>query len=221
MYSSDTSRYKNINPNILRQAQILINMRENQTICNYTNYKIDKYKHMCAILDKGGESLITGHNIFKTNSDQTEHAEAMAIRKFFLKFKHTKRRITVDFLVIRTNGSNSKPCAMCLEQMRVFSYVVNVKNIYYSHEDEPSGIRKEKFSAMINSDNKHYSSYYRHKLQISQSTRDTDSITSTTTTSTTTTSTTSTTSTDTSDSDSDVTPSRNLRMKQKRRQNFK
>jgi tRNA(Arg) A34 adenosine deaminase TadA len=169
-----STRYNTISPIVMRHYHDLIHKRESQTSINC---KHDKYKHMCVILDKGGEALISGYNIFKTNSQQTEHAEAMAIRKFFLKFGRPKRRITVDILVVRTNGGNSKPCTMCLEQMRVFSYIVNVKNIYYSHEDEPTGIRKEKFTTMINSDDQHMSSYYRHLIKIKQGS-DSDSVTS-------------------------------------------
>lgn len=166
------ARYSNIDPTILRHYHELIDKRKKQTSANS---KDDKYKHMCVILDKGGEALITGYNIFKTNSPQTKHAEAMAMRKFQLKYGRPKRRIAVDILVVRTNGGNSKPCIKCLAQMELFSHIVNIKNIYYSHEDEPSGIRKEKFTSLSESDDKHVSSYWRHQLRMKKCYDDTDS----------------------------------------------
>ena len=152
----------NIDSTIQRLYHDLIDKREKQTA---SNTKCDKYKHMCVIIDKNGEILISGYNIFKTNSSETVHAEAMALQRLYSKYGRPKRRFTVDILVIRTNGGNSKPCVNCLKQMENYSHIINIKNIYYSHEDEITGIRKDKFSALLKSDDKHVSSYYRHKMR--------------------------------------------------------
>ena len=141
----------------------LIDKREKQTALNT---KCDKYKHMCVIIDhNSGETLISGYNTFKTNSCETVHAEAMALQRLYSKYGTPKRRLTVDILVVRTNGCNSKPCVNCLKMMQRYSNIINIKNIYYSHEAEPTGIRKDKFTALLNSDDKHISSYHRHKMR--------------------------------------------------------
>jgi len=138
----------------------LIIKRNQQTMLNST---YDKYKHMCVIIDsKSGEPLSYGYNIFKPNSCKTEHAEAMALRKLLRKVDGSRRRICIDIFVVRTNGSNSKPCYHCLQNMYKHLYKFNIKMIYYSHEAEPTGIRREKFMTMYDSDDHHISSYYRH-----------------------------------------------------------
>ena len=147
---------------VRRLYKELIDKREKQTA---SNTKCDKYKHMCVIIDHNGEILIEGYNIFKTNSCETVHAEAMALQRLYFKFGKPKRRFNVDILVVRTNGGNSKPCINCLKTMQRYSNIINIKNIYYSHEDELSGIRKEKFTALLKSDDKHVSSYYRHRMR--------------------------------------------------------
>ena len=148
---------------VQRLYKELIDKREKQTA---SNTKCDKYKHMCVIIDHNGEILIEGYNIFKTNSCETVHAEAMALQRFYFKFGKPKRRFNVDILVVRTNGGNSKPCINCLKTMQRYSNIINIKNIYYSHEDEPTGIRKDKFSTLLNSNDKHVSSYHRHKMRV-------------------------------------------------------
>jgi len=160
-------------PIIMRYYHELIEKRERHSPT--PNAKYDKYKHMCVILDKGGEALSIGYNICKPNSCQTEHAEEMALRKLFTKYGRPKRRFTVNMLVIRTNGSNSKPCINCLRNIEKYNFLINVKYIYYSHEDGLFGIKKEKFSTMLRADDYHISSYYRHVKKVYPNSGDTDS----------------------------------------------
>ena len=149
--------------NLRRHYDLMIDKRTAQTSANST---IDKYRHMCVIFNSNGAVLSTGYNIFKTNTYNTEHAEAMALRKLASKFSKSKRRITINILVVRTNGGNSKPCCNCLDKMLYYSSKFTIKWIYYSHDQVVDGIIRQRFNVMLNDPNKHMSSYYRHKKEL-------------------------------------------------------
>ena len=118
--------------------------------------------HMCAILDTCGNPLIYGTNVFNTKTPTTEHAEAQALRKMLEKYSYEKRKFKVDILVIRTNGNNSKPCARCINEMERLRGRLQIRNVYYTHEDEKYGIRCVKFCKLVDEPDKHYSSYDRN-----------------------------------------------------------
>lgn len=119
------------------------------------------YPHMCAILDVNGTPLSYGYN------GQYEHAEAMALRKLRERNRayEVKRRIKVNILVVKTNGFNSKPCLKCVTDLSQAADIITIKNVYYTHQDEPTGLCKIKFSLLLNDPNPHVSSFYRAMLR--------------------------------------------------------
>lgn len=123
---------------------------------------ITSSNHACTIL-KDGVPIIQGMNVYNLNGVSTEHAEAQALRKYAEKIgkRTTVKKQTIDLLIVRTNGGNSKPCDRCINDMLSYSSYFNIRNIYYTHHDEPSGIRCVKFSKLI-TEERHYCSYDRN-----------------------------------------------------------
>jgi cytidine deaminase len=154
-----------INKTIMRMRDELIEKRKQQI--NASGYKsYMNANHMCAILDTCGNPLIYGTNVFNVRTPTTEHAEAQAMRKFFEKYSsYEKRKYKVDILVVRTNGHNSKPCDRCIREMENLRGKLQIRNVYYTHEDEALGIRCVKFCKLIVEPERHYSSYDRNLLR--------------------------------------------------------
>jgi cytidine deaminase len=116
--------------------------------------------HMCAILDHSGVPISFGTNVF--NIKTTEHAEAQAFRKLLERMGKTSKKLKIDVLVIRTNGHNSKPCDRCIRRMEELKTRFNIRNIYYTHEKEPDGIRCVKFCKLVQEPERHFSSFDRN-----------------------------------------------------------
>jgi cytidine deaminase len=93
-----------------------------------------KSNHMCAILDKNGKILSFGSNCYNLKIDTTEHAEAQALRKLIERIGRNNKKITIDILVIRTTGGNSKPCDECITRMYELSQRFKIRNIFYTNE---------------------------------------------------------------------------------------
>ena len=112
--------------------------------------------------------LAYGYNTYKTDDYTTEHAEAMTFRKLNCVRKKLgiRGRLSVNLLVVRTNGGNSKPCAKCIENMQSYSDKYTIRKVYYSNNTELDGIQKESFSALVNDPEKHISSFYRFQKQL-------------------------------------------------------
>ena len=125
-----------------------------------------KYNHMCVIITKKGIPLSYGYNDYDYKNNITEHAEEMAIRKYINKInllKTYKKKIGYLF-VIRTNGNNSKPCSNCINIIDKYSYIITIKNIYYTHEEEESGIRKTTIKQLIDGP-QHISQYQQNCIK--------------------------------------------------------
>lgn len=96
------------------------------------------------------------------------HAEHDAIRKL-VPLKKKKRLVNINILVIRLSGKNklqsSKPCINCINVMKTLPEKLGYKiqNIYYSDNDE--NIIKTNLRT-LESEDKHYSKYYRRLKQI-------------------------------------------------------
>jgi cytidine deaminase len=146
----------------MRIRDELIEKRKQQI--NASGYKsYMNANHMCAILDTCGNPLIYGTNIYNIRTPTTEHAEAQAMRKFLEKYSYyEKRKYKVDILVVRTNGHNSKPCDRCIKEMANLRGKLQIRNVYYTHEDEIQGIRCVKFCKLVEDPERHYSSYDRN-----------------------------------------------------------
>ena len=155
------------NKHIIKLKDYLIQKRKEQ-IMNCSEFvSTNNHHHMCCILNKAGEVLSYGYNIYNIKTPTTEHAEAQAFRKLAHKLgaPTTTKKIKVDVLVVRVNGSNSKPCARCIEKMQEMSSIFSIKNIYYTLKDAEDGLKCEKFSDLLNDPNKHISSYDRHQMK--------------------------------------------------------
>jgi tRNA(Arg) A34 adenosine deaminase TadA len=118
-------------------------------------------------MNLNGAPLAYGYNTYSNGDMTTEHAEAMAFRKLNSVRKHMgiRGRLSVNILVIRTNGGNSKPCSNCIQRMINYSSLYTIRKVYYTNKNEPDGIQKESFSSLINDPNKHMSAYYRFQQQ--------------------------------------------------------
>ena len=153
----------NINRAVLNIRDILVEKRTQQ-IQSSGYYSTMKCYHMCALLDLDGNPIIYGTNIYNVKTPTTEHAEAQALRRLLEKYckDNAKKKFKVDLLVIRTNGHNSKPCDRCIRMMQDVSGRVNIRNVYYSHENEENGLRSVKFNKLVNEPDRHISSYDRN-----------------------------------------------------------
>ena len=147
--------------NIYKIRDELIRKRSEQI--QASNYKTTfNANHMCAILDHSGVPISFGTNVHNIKAQTTEHAEAQAFRKLLERLGRTNKKLKIDILVVRTNGHNSKPCDRCIKRMEELKSRFVIKNIYFTHEDEPDGIRCVKFCKLIKDPERHYSSYDRN-----------------------------------------------------------
>jgi cytidine deaminase len=123
----------------------------------------EKFKHICAILDKNGNILSIGYNTYHINQKDTEHAEIMALRKLTDKLRamRTKKKYEISLFVMRTNCRSSKPCENCVKTIDDYSKYYTIKNIFYTDETVIGGIRKMKLRELIDDPNKHLAGYYR------------------------------------------------------------
>ena len=95
-----------------------------------------KSNHMCAILDNCGNPLMFGSNFFNITRGtfkSTEHAETAALTKLINKMGRTRRKITIDMLVIRTTKGNSLPCSNCMRRIHDLSQRFHIRYIYYTN----------------------------------------------------------------------------------------
>ena len=97
------------------------------------------------------------------------HAEHDAIRKL-IPLKRNKKLVNINMLVIRLSGKNklqsSKPCINCINTMKILPEKLGYKiqNVYYSNENEE--IIKTSLKSLENED-KHYTRFYRNKINLS------------------------------------------------------
>jgi cytidine deaminase len=145
--------------NLVEICQMLIQKRSAHTDL--------KFNHMCMIMTKKGVPLSYGFNDYDIKTDTSIHAEAMALKKLLQKksILGINKKIVGYLIVVRTNGNNSKPCNKCLEEIEKYSHIISLKNIYYTHEDEDSGIRKSSFKE-LQEEPQHICSYERYLQKI-------------------------------------------------------
>jgi cytidine deaminase len=93
------------------------------------------------------------------------HAECDAILKL-MSLKNKKKLESINLLVIRLSTKNkiqsSKPCGNCIETMKTLPQKkgYKIENVYYS--DEEGNIIKTTLNK-LDSEDKHYSKYFRRK----------------------------------------------------------
>lgn len=90
---------------------------------------------MCAILDIDGNPLIFGYNYYNIKNNKTTHAEVDAFTKLVNKMGRSRRKITIDLVIVRTNGGNSLPCPECQKKLFDMSIRFHIRNIYYTNND--------------------------------------------------------------------------------------
>ena len=96
------------------------------------------------------------------------HAEYDAIRKL-VPLKRQKRLVNINILVIRLSGKNklqsSKPCANCIETMKILPEKkgYHIKNIYYSNE---KGDIVKSSLKNLETEKLHYSKFFRKHTNI-------------------------------------------------------
>jgi cytidine deaminase len=149
-----------VDNHLLRLTELLIQKRKAQH--NASGFKsMTNSNHMCAIL-KDGAPISYGTNVYATNGCVTEHAEAQALRRLCERMGRNAKKIKIDILVVRTNGSNSKPCNRCVNYMDTLTSKFNINKIYYTDQQEETGIRCIKFSKLLNDEDRHICAYDRN-----------------------------------------------------------
>ncbi len=127
--------------------------------------------HLCTVVAPrsmanlgGGIKLSVGYNTSDESYSGCKygcHSEMMALTK--LKRNKSGRLIPIDVFVTRVNKlgerRNSKPCTKCIKYMNlIVKHGYRVINVYYP--DESGTIIKQKFSMLLDSNDKHVSSRF-------------------------------------------------------------
>ncbi len=156
--------------NIQNISQNLMSQRKAHTASS--NFK-SLGEHACVILNSRGAPLSVGYNTFKIKTPTTEHAEAMAFRKLVqsMRSKGIRKGLSVNVLVVRTNGGNSKPCSNCVDRMAKYRNIFIINKVLYT-VDPTQPIQQESLSSLISDPNKHMSSFYRFRSGLRLSLQD-------------------------------------------------
>jgi deoxycytidylate deaminase len=98
---------------------------------------------MSAVISPSGSILGIGYNHYPNGSYHSVHAEihsvTNAINNVIRKEgrdRLVKSPLSVNIIVVRTNGGNSRPCNNCIHQLADNPYI-NVQKVFYSM---PSGM---------------------------------------------------------------------------------
>lgn len=161
-------------------------LKEKRKACNISQNKtLEPYKHGamvikhnggCAI-NKGGSAIIGyGFNNYMKNGSM--HAEESAFRNAinYLRknksrnLKTYKARMKVDLIVLRTTGSNSRPCYNCITDQIVNNKYFNIRKIIYSDNDEVGGYVQTNKSKLFETRETHYSGFNATRLNIETNT---------------------------------------------------
>lgn len=93
---------------------------------------------MSAVVSSSGSILGIGYNHYPNGGYHSVHAEihsvTNAINNVIRKDgrdRLTKSPLSVNIIVVRTNGGNSRPCHNCIHQLAENPYI-NVQKVFYS-----------------------------------------------------------------------------------------
>ena len=114
-------------------VNFMIIKRDSQMSSPFHN--ITKSNHMCSIVDINGNPLIFGSNYYNIKNQNTTHAEVDAFNKLVNKQGRTRKKITIDIIIIRTNGGNSKPCCDCMQKLNEMSIRFRIRNVYFTNNE--------------------------------------------------------------------------------------
>ena len=135
------------------------------------------------------ERIITCHVFYKGNGDMKKvrilsfgvnqmgdsngitpgvHAEQDALDKL-IPLRKKKKKDSINLLVIRLSTKNklqsSKPCSICIEKMKIIPAKKGYKIHYINYSDGEGKIIKTTL-ASLDSEEKHYSRYYRKEKNL-------------------------------------------------------
>lgn len=123
------------------------------------------HRHMSAVISPSGSILGIGYNHYPNNGWNSVHAEIHSvtntINNIIRKEGRTrlvKSPLSVNIIVVRSNGSNSRPCHNCIHQLAENPYI-NVQKVYYSmiNESGVSGLAVETMGTLLSNSDVHVS----------------------------------------------------------------
>ena len=115
-------------------------------------------KKACNGIDS--EIIVVDNHSVDGSCEMVKHKFANQVILIENKERVYNKRKPLYLIVARTNGCNSKPCARCLELIEKNLHIINIRQIYYTHEDEQDGIKMDKLKTLITGE-KFVSSYSR------------------------------------------------------------
>jgi deoxycytidylate deaminase len=96
------------------------------------------HRHMSAVISPSGSILGIGYNHYPNNGWNSVHAEIHSVTNTISNIirkegrsRIVKSPLSVNVIVVRSNGSNSRPCHNCIHQLAENPYI-NVQKVYYS-----------------------------------------------------------------------------------------
>jgi hypothetical protein len=100
---------------------------------------------MSAVISPSGSILGIGYNHYPNSGYHSVHAEIHSVTNTISNIirkegrdRLAKSPLSVNIVVVRANGGNSRPCHNCIHQLAENPYI-NIQKVYYSMTNE-SGI---------------------------------------------------------------------------------
>lgn len=123
------------------------------------------YRHMSAVISPSGSILGIGYNHYPNSGYHSVHAEIHSVTNTISNIirkegraRLVKSPLPVNIVVVRANGSNSRPCHNCIHQLAENQYI-NVQKVYYSvlNDSGISGLAVESMGALLSNSDAHVS----------------------------------------------------------------
>ena len=113
---------------------------------------------MAAVISPSGSILGIGYNHYPNSGYHSVHAEihsvTNAINNIIRKegrARLAKSPLSVNIVVVRTTGGNSRPCHNCIHQLAENPYI-NVQKVYYSMSSDMGMVVETMGTLLSNSD---------------------------------------------------------------------
>ncbi len=123
------------------------------------------HRHMSAVISPSGSILGMGYNHYPNNGWTSVHAEIHSVTNTINNIirkegrdRLTKSPMSVNIIVVRTNGSNSRPCHNCIHKLADNPFI-NVQKVYYSMINDFGipGLAVETMGALLSNSDVHVS----------------------------------------------------------------
>lgn len=120
---------------------------------------------MSAVISPSGSILGIGYNHYPNSGYHSVHAEIHSVTNTISNIirkegraRLVKSPLPVNIVVVRANGSNSRPCHNCIHQLAENQYI-NVQKVYYSvlNDSGISGLAVESMGALLSNSDAHVS----------------------------------------------------------------